>query len=94
MKKEFIAITSAYLVGICSFIVQCHSDHRDPLKGFQILSVLLCMAFFVYAFRISINKKAAMLAIPSIILAGWGGFKFIFFVITMTILVLIGGHTL
>jgi hypothetical protein len=51
------------------------------------------MTFSVYAFRVAINKKAAMLAIPSIILAGWGGFKFIFFVITMTIPVLIGGHT-
>jgi hypothetical protein len=93
MKKEFNAIAVAYLVGLCSFIVQWYSDQSDPLKGFQVLSVFLCNTFSVYAFRVAINKKAAMLAIPSIILAGWGGFKFIFFVITMTIPVLIGGHT-
>ncbi|MCH2159756.1 MAG: hypothetical protein MK096_13395 [Oleiphilaceae bacterium] len=92
MRREFIAITLAYLVGIGSFIAQWQAEYTQPLKGLQVLAVSLCVALCVYSMNVAKNKKAAMVGLPSIVLAGWGGFKFIFFVVAITLPVLIGGH--
>lgn len=92
MKKEFIAITVAYLIGISSFVVQWNSDSSQPLKGLQVVAVSLCIVLLVYVISVTTNKKAKILTIPSIVLAGWGGFKFLFLVVVMILPFLIGGH--
>ena len=92
MKKGFIAITVAYIVGISSFVAQWQSDFIETLKGLRVFAVSLCIFLFFYAINVTANKKVTIIAIPSIILAGWGGFKIVFLVVVITLPVVIGGR--
>ena len=92
MKKEFLAIAGAYLIGAASLIAQWQSAENEPLKGIQILAVALALAFCFYALNVAENKRIVLVGLPSIVMAGWGGIKIILVMAGIILPVFIGGH--
>ena len=92
MKKEFLAVVGAYIIGTASLIAQWQSAENVPLKGTQVLAVSMCLAFCLYALIVAEKKRIVLVGLPSIIMAGWGGIKIILVMAGIILPVFIGGH--
>jgi|GEM_PF-4191188 len=93
MKKEYLAIATAYVIGSISFFIQYNGSQEESFKGIQVLSIICGIVLCSYAVSKSKRKCFLLVSFPALILSGWGFAKFALLFAAMFLSVVIGGHT-